>query len=205
MIGPRLREPSGASRSATAAGRLSRRCCTSSASCAGRASSAGLQGLSPRFVRPRRRAAGGSADGAGGVPAARGVRRWAAGTSATGSASRTSTSRRRSASTRRIVFAGDVEIVHHGRVVQPQQHRLRRAERDDGLRPVLPQVRRRRWPLFWYKLAVTLDAPVQLVGRRSRRSARRATGQRRTPPRAGPRPAASGRSCGTNWCRFWKA
>ncbi len=65
--------------------------------------------------------------------------------------------------TRAVVFAGDVEIVHHGRASSRTNISYVTPSVMTGYVQYFRKCGAGRWPLFWYKLAVTLDAPVQLV------------------------------------------
>ena len=85
----------------------------------------------------------------------------------------------RIAKTRSVVFVDDVEVIHHGRVSSRANVGFVAPSVTTGYVRFLRKAGARRWPLFWYKLAVTLDAPVQLVGKVIEAAARRATGQHR--------------------------
>jgi N-acetylglucosaminyl-diphospho-decaprenol L-rhamnosyltransferase len=79
--------------------------------------------------------------------------------------------------TREVVYAGDVEIVHHGRASSRTNVGYVAPSVVTGYVQFFRKSGSGRWPLFWYKLAVTLDAPVQLVGKAVEAAARRAAGQ----------------------------
>ena len=125
-----------------------------------------LQGLSPRFVSARRHAARGGAHGPGGLPR-RGTcsHRSAAGTSAIASGSRTSTSRRRCRSRAQLLFVDDVEVIHHGRVSSRANVGFVAPSVTTGYVQFFRKAGVGRWPLFWYKLAVTLMRRCNWWGR----------------------------------------
>lgn len=83
----------------------------------------------------------------------------------------------RVAKTSSVMFVDDVEVIHHGRVSSRANVGFVAPSVTTGYVRFLRKSGARRWPLFWYKLAVTLDAPVQLVGKVIEAAARRATGQ----------------------------
>ena len=79
--------------------------------------------------------------------------------------------------TREIIFAGDVEVIHHGRVSSRANVRFVAPNVSTGYVQFFRKTGVRAWPLFWYKLAVTLDAPVQLFVKLLEATARGVTGQ----------------------------
>jgi N-acetylglucosaminyl-diphospho-decaprenol L-rhamnosyltransferase len=80
--------------------------------------------------------------------------------------------------TRDVIFAGDVEVIHHGRVSSRANVPFVAPNVATGYVQFFRKTGVGTWPLFWYKLAVTLDAPVQLVGKIMEAAARWFTGQR---------------------------
>jgi GT2 family glycosyltransferase len=80
--------------------------------------------------------------------------------------------------TRAVVFAGDVEVIHHGRVSSRANVQFAAPNVTTGYVQFLRKSGVGTRPLFWYKLAVTLDAPVQLVSRSVEALARRMAGRR---------------------------
>ena len=106
---------------------------------------------------------------------------------------------------RAVVFAGDVEVIHHGRVSSRANVGFVAPSVATGYVQFFRKAGAGRWALFWYKLAVTLDAPVQLAGKAIEAVARRAVGHAHD---AGRSWAAA---CGV-WAflrhelgRFWRA
>ncbi|HEV3386855.1 MAG TPA: glycosyltransferase family 2 protein [Gemmata sp.] len=80
--------------------------------------------------------------------------------------------------TRDVIFAGDVEVIHHGRVSSRANVPFVAPNVATGYVQFFRKTGVGDWPLFWYKLAVTLDAPVQLIGKLMEAAARWSTGQR---------------------------
>jgi N-acetylglucosaminyl-diphospho-decaprenol L-rhamnosyltransferase len=80
---------------------------------------------------------------------------------------------------RSVVFVDDVEVIHHGRVSSRANVGFVAPSVTTGYVQFFRKAGVGRWPLFWYKLAVTCDAPVQLVGKVIEAIARRATKQRK--------------------------
>jgi N-acetylglucosaminyl-diphospho-decaprenol L-rhamnosyltransferase len=80
---------------------------------------------------------------------------------------------------RQVLFVDDVEVIHHGRVSSRANVGFVAPSVTTGYVQFFRKAGVGRRPLFWYKLAVTLDAPVQLVGKVIEAIARRATGQRK--------------------------
>jgi N-acetylglucosaminyl-diphospho-decaprenol L-rhamnosyltransferase len=107
--------------------------------------------------------------------------------------------------TRTVVFAGDVEIVHHGRASSRTNMGYVAPSVMTGYVQYFRKSGAGRWPLFWYKLAVTLDAPVQLAWKLLEAGGRQLAMRKR--PAAQSRAAVRG-----VWAflrhelvRFWKA
>lgn len=106
---------------------------------------------------------------------------------------------------RAVVFAGDVEIIHHGRVSSRENVRFVAPNVATGYVQFFRKMGVSGERLFCYKLLVTLDAPLQLVGKVLAGGIRYAVGQRQT----GRRRWAAARGL---WAflrhelrRFWKA
>ncbi|HEV3437687.1 MAG TPA: glycosyltransferase [Gemmata sp.] len=79
--------------------------------------------------------------------------------------------------TREVVFAGDVEVIHHGRVSSRANVGFVAPNVATGYVQFFRKTGVGPWSLFWYKLAVTLDAPVQLIGKSTEAIARWVDGQ----------------------------
>ena len=79
--------------------------------------------------------------------------------------------------TRAVVFAGDVEVIHHGRVSSRANVGFVAPNVATGYVQFFRKMGVGAYSLFWYKLAVTLDAPVQLAGKLLEALARWLTGQ----------------------------
>jgi GT2 family glycosyltransferase len=106
---------------------------------------------------------------------------------------------------RAVMYAGDVEVVHHGRVssrdnvgyVAPSvMTGYVQYFRKSGVRP---------WTLFWYKLAVTLNAPIQLVEKAVEAAARLLTGQGKNASRSWATVRGVWAFLRHELVRFWKA
>jgi GT2 family glycosyltransferase len=82
------------------------------------------------------------------------------------------------ARTWKVVYLGDVEVIHHGRVSSRANVGFVAPSVATGYVQFLRKAGTGRWPLLGYKLAVTLDAPLQLVGKAIEAGARWVTGQR---------------------------
>ena len=80
--------------------------------------------------------------------------------------------------TRDVVFVGDVEVIHHGRVSSRANVPFVAPNVATGYVQFFRKTGVATRALFWYKLAVTLDAPVQLLGKLTEAAARWTTGQR---------------------------
>ena len=102
----------------------------------------------------------------------------------------------RVAKSRAVMFVDDVEVIHHGRVSSRANVGFVAPSVTTGYVHFFRKAGARRWPLFGYKLAVTLDAPVQLAGKAIEALARCATGQRANAAQARALPGGRGRSCG---------
>jgi N-acetylglucosaminyl-diphospho-decaprenol L-rhamnosyltransferase len=79
--------------------------------------------------------------------------------------------------TRSVIFVGDVEVIHHGRVSSRANVPFVAPNVATGYVQFFRKTGVGAWPLFWYKLAVTLDAPVQLFVKLTEATARWTTGQ----------------------------
>src|SRR5262249_17516843 len=80
--------------------------------------------------------------------------------------------------TRQVVFAGDVEVIPHGRASSKSNMGYVAPSVVTGYVQYFRKHGAGRWPLFWYKLAVTLDAPLLLIGKAVEALARRLIGQK---------------------------
>ncbi len=81
--------------------------------------------------------------------------------------------------TRPVMYAGDVEVVHHGRASSRENVGYVAPSVTTGYVQYFRKSGVGAWALFWYKLAVTLNAPIQLVEKAVEAAARRMTGQRK--------------------------
>jgi GT2 family glycosyltransferase len=81
--------------------------------------------------------------------------------------------------TRAVVYIGDVEIIHHGRASSRTNVGYVTPSVMTGYVQYFRKAGAGRWSLFWYKLAVTLDAPVQLLAKAVEAGGRGIAGQRR--------------------------
>jgi GT2 family glycosyltransferase len=102
-----------------------------------------------------------------------------------------------------VVYAGDVEVIHHGRVSSRANVGFVAPSVATGYVQFFRKSGARG--LFWYKLAVTLDAPVQLAVKAVEAAARRVVGHR-------PEAARSWAAARGVWAflrcelvRFWRA
>jgi N-acetylglucosaminyl-diphospho-decaprenol L-rhamnosyltransferase len=107
--------------------------------------------------------------------------------------------------TRDVIFAGDVEVIHHGRVSSRANVRFAVPSVATGYIQFFRKSGVRTWPLFWYKLAVTLDAPVQLIGKLIEAAARQVTGQRQNARRSWAAVRGMWAFLTHELARFWRA
>ncbi|HVL12175.1 MAG TPA: glycosyltransferase [Gemmata sp.] len=107
--------------------------------------------------------------------------------------------------TREVVYAGDVEIVHHGRVSSRANVGYAAPSVVTGYVQYFRKSGSGRWPLFWYKLAVTLDAPVQLAAKSLEAAARRVTGRRDSAARSWAAARGVWAFLRNELVRFWRA
>ncbi len=80
--------------------------------------------------------------------------------------------------TRPVLFVGDVEVIHHGRASSRSNVGYVAPSVATGYVQFLRKCGTPWWPLFGYKLAVTIDAPVQLACKAVEAAARFAVGHR---------------------------
>jgi N-acetylglucosaminyl-diphospho-decaprenol L-rhamnosyltransferase len=107
--------------------------------------------------------------------------------------------------TRAVVYAGDVEVVHHGRASSRENVGFVAPSVATGYVQFFRKSGVRQWPLFWYKLVVTLDAPVQLVGKVLEAAGRRARGERRGAARSWAAARGLWAFLRYELVRFWQA
>jgi len=107
--------------------------------------------------------------------------------------------------TREVIFAGDVEVIHHGRVSSRANVRFVAPNVATGYVQFFRKMGVGAWPLFWYKLAVTLDAPVQLVGKLLEAAGRWGTGQRQNAGRSWAAARGVWAFLRHELARFWQA
>lgn len=106
---------------------------------------------------------------------------------------------------RAVVFAGDVEIVHHGRASSRTNIGYVAPSVVTGYAQYFRKCGAGRWSLFGYKLAVTLDAPVQLVCKAVESGARRLAGQRKDAVRSWAAARGVWAFLRRELVRFWRA
>jgi len=106
---------------------------------------------------------------------------------------------------RRVVYVSDVEVTHHGRASSRANVGYVTPSVMTGYVQYFRKCGAGRGTLFWYKLAVTLDAPVQLLTKAVEAAARRVAGQRADAARSW----AAARGVWAFLCRellrFWRA
>lgn len=107
--------------------------------------------------------------------------------------------------TRAVVFAGDVEVVHHGRASSRSNVGFVAPSVVTGYVQFFRKAGASRRALFGYKLTVTLDAPVQLVCKAVEALARRATGQRENAARSWAAARGVWAFLRHELVRFWRA
>jgi GT2 family glycosyltransferase len=107
--------------------------------------------------------------------------------------------------TRRVVYAADVEITHHGRASSRVNVGYVAPSVMTGYVQYFRKCGVGRWPLFWYKLAVTLDAPAQLVGKAIEGMARRVAGQNADAARSWAAARGVWAFLRRELVRFWRA
>jgi GT2 family glycosyltransferase len=106
---------------------------------------------------------------------------------------------------RPVVYVGDVEVIHHGRVSSRANVGFVAPSVATGYVQFLRKTGEGRGPLFWYKLAVTLDAPVQLIGKMVEAVARRAIGHTADATRSWSAARGIWAFLRNELIRFWKA
>jgi hypothetical protein len=106
---------------------------------------------------------------------------------------------------RPVVYAGDVEVIHHGRVSSRANIGFVAPSVTTGYVQFLRKTGQGRGLLFWYKLAVTLDAPVQLIGKMVEALARRAIGHTNDATRSWAAARGVWAFLRSELIRFWKA
>lgn len=106
---------------------------------------------------------------------------------------------------RPVVYAGDVEVIHHGRVSSRANVGFVAPSVATGYVQFLRKTGACRWPLFWYKLAVTLDAPVQLAGKLVEAAARRVIGHKQDAGRSWAAARGVWAFLRSELARFWRA
>src|SRR5262245_28906522 len=106
---------------------------------------------------------------------------------------------------RAVVYVGDVEVIHHGRVSSRENVGFVAQSVATGYVQFFRKTGVGRWPLFWYKLAVTLDAPVQLAGKVIEAAARQVTGQRTNAARSWAAACGVWAFLRHELVRFWRA
>jgi len=107
--------------------------------------------------------------------------------------------------TRAVVYAGDVEVVHHGRASSRENIDYVAPSVMTGYVQYFRKSGVRPWTLFWYKLAVTLNAPIQIVEKSVEAMARRVVGQRRDSKRSWATVRGVWAFMRYELMRFWRA
>jgi GT2 family glycosyltransferase len=107
--------------------------------------------------------------------------------------------------TRPVLFVGDVEVIHHGRASSRVNVGYVAPSVATGYVQFLRKSGSGRWSLFWYKLATTLDAPVQLVYKAVEALGRLVAGQRRDAARSWASARGVWAFLRHELVRFWRA
>jgi len=107
--------------------------------------------------------------------------------------------------TREILFVDDVEVIHHGRVSSRANVGFVAPSVTTGYVQFLRKAGAGRWPLLGYKSLVTLDAPVQLVGKVIEAAARLVVGRRAHAARSWAAARGSWAFLRNELARFWRA
>ncbi len=107
--------------------------------------------------------------------------------------------------TRQVVYAGDVDVLHHGRVSSRENVGFVAPNVTTGYVQYFRKAGTGRWPLFWYKLAVTVDAPFQILGKLLEAAGRRVTGQRANAARSWAAAQGTWAFLRHELRRFWQA
>jgi len=107
--------------------------------------------------------------------------------------------------TRQVIFVGDVEVIHHGRASSKSNVGYVAPSVVTGYVQYFRKCGAGRIPLFWYKLAVTLDAPIQLIAKSIEALARRVAGQRNDARRSWVAAAGVWAFLRHELIRFWRA
>jgi N-acetylglucosaminyl-diphospho-decaprenol L-rhamnosyltransferase len=106
---------------------------------------------------------------------------------------------------RPVLFVGDVEVIHHGRASSRANVGYVAPSVATGYVQFLRKAGSGRWPLFWYKLATTFDAPVQLAYKAVEALARRVAGQRHDATRSWASVRGTWAFLRHELIRFWRA
>jgi GT2 family glycosyltransferase len=107
--------------------------------------------------------------------------------------------------TREVIFAGDVEVIHHGRVSSRANVGFVAPNVATGYVQFFRKTGVGAWPLFWYKMAVTLDAPVQLIVKLTEAAARWVGGRRQNAQRSWAAARGVWAFLRHELARFWRA
>ncbi|MCE9564110.1 MAG: glycosyltransferase family 2 protein [Planctomycetes bacterium] len=107
--------------------------------------------------------------------------------------------------TRPVVYAGDVEVVHHGRASSRENVGYVAPSVTTGYVQYFRKSGVGSWVLFWYKLAVTLNAPIQLIEKAFEAAARRLAGQRKDAGRSWATVRGVWAFLRHELVRFWRA
>lgn len=106
---------------------------------------------------------------------------------------------------RAVVYAGDVEVIHHGRASSRENVGYVAPSVTTGYVQYFRKSGVRPWTLFWYKLAVTLNAPIQLVEKTVEAAARRVVGHRKDASRSWATVRGVWSFLRHELLRFWRA
>jgi GT2 family glycosyltransferase len=106
---------------------------------------------------------------------------------------------------RKVVFTGDVEVIHHGRASSRTNVSYVAPSVATGYVQYFRKAGVSPWALFWYKLAVTCDAPLLLTCKAVEAIARLAVGHRRDAARSWDSVRGVWAFIRRELVRFWRA
>jgi N-acetylglucosaminyl-diphospho-decaprenol L-rhamnosyltransferase len=106
---------------------------------------------------------------------------------------------------RAVVYAGDVEVVHHGRASSRENIGYVAPSVVTGYVQYFRKSGVGRCSLFWYKLAVTLNAPIQIAEKATEAAARWVTGQKKDANRSWATVRGVWAFLRHELVRFWRA
>ncbi len=109
------------------------------------------------------------------------------------------------ARTHGVIFAGNVEVIHHGRAASRANVGFVAPNVATGYVQFFRKSGTSEWSLFWYKLIVTLDAPLHLIVKLIEAFSRRVRGDRRNAAKSWAAVRGTWAFLRDELRRFWRA